>query len=364
MNTPTGSGARTDGWQIRRAAVAHGIPCLTTLAAGVSAARAISRARQGGPARCCACRSCTGAGRRSAAGAPTRCRDGGLGALRPAAARGRRRRAARRLPCVARRRPEGPAPAAGQFAMLAAAERWGGGQDERPYLPRAFSYARWRAGEAHFLLEDVGPGTRRLCELRAGEGLWLLGPLGSAASRRPPAAAARCWSAAASASRRSRSGRTRCWGAGPGGERSAKVAGARSDGERGLTAALLGFRDARRARRARACWRRRRSRLTTARWATTDSSPSCSPASSTATLTSRSTPAGRRRCWRRCGRCARRAPCPPSSRWRPAWRVASAPAYGCVVPRRGGGYLRVCIDGPVIDAAELEHVDAHAGAPA
>ncbi|HWX46386.1 MAG TPA: carbamoyl-phosphate synthase large subunit [Solirubrobacteraceae bacterium] len=49
VNTPTGSGARTDGWQIRRAAVTRGVPCLTTLAAGVSAARAISSARQGGP---------------------------------------------------------------------------------------------------------------------------------------------------------------------------------------------------------------------------------------------------------------------------------------------------------------------------
>jgi carbamoyl-phosphate synthase large subunit len=48
VNTPTGSGARTDGWEIRRAAVAHGIPCLTTLAAGVSAARAIARAGAGG----------------------------------------------------------------------------------------------------------------------------------------------------------------------------------------------------------------------------------------------------------------------------------------------------------------------------
>ncbi|MFI5004136.1 MAG: carbamoyl-phosphate synthase large subunit [Solirubrobacterales bacterium] len=49
VNTPTGSGARTDGWQIRRAAVTRGIPCLTTLAAGVSAARAISSARMSGP---------------------------------------------------------------------------------------------------------------------------------------------------------------------------------------------------------------------------------------------------------------------------------------------------------------------------
>jgi carbamoyl-phosphate synthase large subunit len=54
VNTPTGSGARTDGWEIRRAAVAHGIPCLTTLAAGVSAARAISRAQADGePAVLC-----------------------------------------------------------------------------------------------------------------------------------------------------------------------------------------------------------------------------------------------------------------------------------------------------------------------
>jgi len=49
VNTPTGVGARTDGREIRRAAVAHGIPCLTTLAAGISAARAIARARRDGP---------------------------------------------------------------------------------------------------------------------------------------------------------------------------------------------------------------------------------------------------------------------------------------------------------------------------
>jgi carbamoyl-phosphate synthase large subunit len=48
INTPTGSGARTDGWEIRRAAVMRGVPCLTTLSAGVSAARAIARARERG----------------------------------------------------------------------------------------------------------------------------------------------------------------------------------------------------------------------------------------------------------------------------------------------------------------------------
>src|ERR687893_1595514 len=71
-----------------------------------------------------------------------------------------------------------PDPRPGQFSMLAAAERWGGGADERPYLPRAFSHARAREGELSFLLEVVGPGTARLAELRAGEGLGLVGPLG------------------------------------------------------------------------------------------------------------------------------------------------------------------------------------------
>ena len=77
----------------------------------------------------------------------------------------------------------GPAdPRPGQFYMLAAAERWGGGVSERPYLPRAFSFARAEpAGQGArlaFLLEDVGPGTERLGELRPGEGLSLVGPLG------------------------------------------------------------------------------------------------------------------------------------------------------------------------------------------
>jgi dihydroorotate dehydrogenase electron transfer subunit len=72
----------------------------------------------------------------------------------------------------------GPDPRPGQFYMLATAERWGGGGDERPYLPRAFSHARAREGRLSFLLETVGPGTERLAELEAGEGLHLVGPLG------------------------------------------------------------------------------------------------------------------------------------------------------------------------------------------
>jgi len=73
----------------------------------------------------------------------------------------------------------GPAdPEPGQFYMLSSAEGWGGGEDERPYLPRAFSYARVREGELSFLLEVVGPGTARLAALVPGEGVALLGPLG------------------------------------------------------------------------------------------------------------------------------------------------------------------------------------------
>jgi dihydroorotate dehydrogenase electron transfer subunit len=72
----------------------------------------------------------------------------------------------------------GPAPQPGQFYMLSAVERWGGGEGERPFLPRAVSVLRAGDDELQFLIEDVGPGTRRLCELRPGDELQLVGPLG------------------------------------------------------------------------------------------------------------------------------------------------------------------------------------------
>jgi carbamoyl-phosphate synthase large subunit len=42
-----GPGARADGYEIRRAAIARGIPCITTLSGGMAAARAIAAARAG-----------------------------------------------------------------------------------------------------------------------------------------------------------------------------------------------------------------------------------------------------------------------------------------------------------------------------
>jgi NAD(P)H-flavin reductase len=77
---------------------------------------------------------------------------------------------------------EGPEPLPGQFYMLATAGRWTG-DGERPFLPRAISVAETgplAAGiRLDFLIEGVGPGTDRLCELEAGEGVWVTGPLGN-----------------------------------------------------------------------------------------------------------------------------------------------------------------------------------------
>ena len=47
INTPTGSGARADGYEIRRAAVGRGIPCITTMSGASAAQRAIRAGRAG-----------------------------------------------------------------------------------------------------------------------------------------------------------------------------------------------------------------------------------------------------------------------------------------------------------------------------
>jgi NAD(P)H-flavin reductase len=78
---------------------------------------------------------------------------------------------------------EGPVPEPGQFYMLAAAEGWDS-RDGRAFLPRAISVADVNpaAGggvKLDFLLDAVGPGTARLCEAAVGEGAWITGPLGN-----------------------------------------------------------------------------------------------------------------------------------------------------------------------------------------
>ncbi|MGE5407088.1 MAG: dihydroorotate dehydrogenase [Syntrophothermus sp.] len=80
------------------------------------------------------------------------------------------------------RDPVGPAPEAGQFYMLAAVTAWAG-EGGRAFLPRAISVAEARPEAAglrlDFLVESVGPGTDRLCGLRPGEEVWVTGPLGN-----------------------------------------------------------------------------------------------------------------------------------------------------------------------------------------
>jgi NAD(P)H-flavin reductase len=78
---------------------------------------------------------------------------------------------------------EGPEPQAGQFYMLAAADGWGA-RDGRAFLPRAISVAETRPAAGggvrlEFLLDAVGPGTERLGALRGGEEIWVTGPLGT-----------------------------------------------------------------------------------------------------------------------------------------------------------------------------------------
>jgi dihydroorotate dehydrogenase electron transfer subunit len=80
--------------------------------------------------------------------------------------------------------PEGPDPAPGQFYMLRA-DGWGA-HAGRPFLPRAFSVAAAeRTGDGvrlEFLVEAVGPGTSILAALEPGARLEITGPLGRAFS--------------------------------------------------------------------------------------------------------------------------------------------------------------------------------------
>lgn len=93
---------------------------------------------------------------------------------------------------------EGPEPRPGQFYMLATERHWEQ-SGQRPFLPRALSVAETSPLSSHFsadsadkdelsgirldfLVEGVGPGTDRLCELEPGEDVWVNGPLGNSFS--------------------------------------------------------------------------------------------------------------------------------------------------------------------------------------
>jgi NAD(P)H-flavin reductase len=214
--------------------------------------------------------------------------------------------------------------------MLAAAECWGGGEDERPFLPRAFSVLRRHEdGTLDFLLEDVGPGTERLSALRSGDGLWLLGPLGRGFGapedgRRPVLA---------------------------GGGVGAAPLAILSDALDGPVV-LLGFRDAPHAEGA--------ALIEGARVATDDGS-----AGHHGLVTDLLADELRRDPHAVVYACgpppmleAVRALCaglgvPAQLAMESGMACGFGACFGCVVPTRHG-YVRLCVDGPVLDASDLE----------
>jgi len=225
--------------------------------------------------------------------------------------------------------PDGPAPDAGQFAMLAAADGWGGLEDERPFLPRAFSVARRHPDATlDFVLEDVGPGTERLCALAPGEDVWLVGPLGRGFA--PPGE----------------------------GRRPVLVGGGVgiaplmiwSDVLGGPTA-LLGFRDAAHAEGA--------TLLPGARVATDDGSAG-HHGLVTELLSAELAGAEVYACGPPPMLEAVRALCaehdvPAQLALESGMACGFGACFGCVVPTCDG-YVRLCVDGPVLDAAALEEV--------
>jgi len=227
--------------------------------------------------------------------------------------------------------PGGPPPDPGQFYMLAAAEGWGGDCDERPFLPRAFSVLRRHAdGTLDFLLEAVGPGTRRLAELRSGDGLWVLGPLGRGFAaprqgRRPILAG--------------------------GGVGIAPLA-IWSDRLGAAALVLLGFRDAPHAEGAEL--------IAGARVATDDGSTGHHGL--VTDLLHAELGCDARAEVYACGPPpmleAVRALCadlgvPAQLALESGMACGFGACFGCVVPTRSG-YVRLCVDGPVLDAADLD----------
>jgi NAD(P)H-flavin reductase len=243
---------------------------------------------------------------------------------------------------------DGPLPGPGQFYMLAAAERWGGGADERPFLPRAFSVLRAaRAGHPgdaspvcdvasevrlEFMLEDVGPGTHRLGEPRPGDALWLTGPFGNGFSR-------------------PRQGRRPIL---VGGGVGAAPLGIWQDALGASALLLLGFRDAPHAEGA--------SLLRDARLATDDGSAGHQGPVTDLLLAELGCDA--RAEVYACGPPpmleAVRAICaehgvPAQLALESGMACGFGACFGCVVPTKHG-YVRLCVDGPVLDAADLELV--------
>ena len=242
--------------------------------------------------------------------------------------------------------PRDPRP--GQFYMLAAAERWGGGGDERPYLPRAFSYARACVEDdgvaLDFLLEAVGPGTQRLSVLGPDEGLALVGPLGI--GFRPPADGTRALLVGGGIG----AAPLLCWQEELLGIGRAPSGGGRDESPPGV---LLGFRTAAHAQAAALFAGQpqvvtddgsvgRRALVTELLAGELDDDANaavyaCGPPAMLEAVRAL---------------CAERD-VPAQLAMESGMACGFGACFGCVVPTRTG-YVRLCVDGPVMDAAELE----------
>ena len=239
---------------------------------------------------------------------------------------------------LADRDPSAPDPQPGQFYMLAAQTGWGGGEDERPYLPRAFSAMGGAGGRLWFMLEDVGPGTHRLAALKTGEAVWVTGPLGHGFIAPEDGR------------------RAILTGGGIGLPPLVFWAGALQ--QAGVAAQLqLGFRDARHAEVAAS--------FAGAQLATDDGSAghhglvtdllvagldedphavvySCGPPAMLEAI--------RRLCVER--------GVPAQLALESGMACGFGACFGCVAPLRDGGYARVCVDGPVLAADRLAPIPA------
>ena len=239
--------------------------------------------------------------------------------------------------------PDGAVPEPGQFSMLAAVEGWGGGTDERPYLARALSVARVLDGTSVYLLEDVGPGTRRLCELAEGARVWSVGPLGRGFSIPEP-------------------------GESPilvgGGVGIAPLAILSDRIAAGQARVLLGFRDA--AHAAGAALFDSRVELASDDGSAGQHGPVTDLLAAAIGSEAAATPrvyacgppgmleAVRALCEREGVRAELALEAPMA--------CGFGACFGCVVPTRAGGYVRVCLDGPVLDAGELATISVEEGA--
>ncbi len=248
-----------------------------------------------------------------------------------------------------------PDPRPGQFYMLATRSGWGGAACGRPYLPRAFSFARARpaalgrngarpgaapdAVELQFLLEAVGPGTEQLGAVAAGAELWVTGPLGVGFSAPGDAGSAILVGGGIGVAP------ILCWHDELG-DRARVLLGFRTQGHAEAARLFAGrpalaTDDGSQGRRALVTELLDEQLAADSRDAVAPTVYACGPPRMLEAVRSI---------------CAERA-LPAELALESGMACGFGACFGCVVPTRSG-YVRLCVDGPVLSAAELESAAA------